>query len=264
ALAEQLNTPFRLETITSLQRDRKRHIALHDFHTQFELATKTEVIKFVFLPALYRHWPSLFSRFGRNIYREPHFYFDKNFFSLNDPVFLDGFWQSPRYFKSIETVLREEFTIKPELIKNVIEKGKEMENKSSIAVHIRRGDFLNPKIKTYHGVMSAFYFEKAIGMVKEMVSAPFVYFFSDDIEWVKQNLVVDKNSEFVSGYTQSSVEDFYLMSKCRHNVIANSSFSWWAAWLNANSGKIVVAPQKWFAVADINTNDLIPSEWIRI
>ncbi len=264
ALSSLLNRPFKLETITSLQKDKQRKIALHDLQTNFELADKKEIEEFVYFPTLYRHKPGFFSRFGKNIYREPHFHFDNNFFQLNDPVFLDGFWQSHLYFKDIEATIRQDFTVKPELIKNVIEKGKELENKPSIAVHIRRGDFLNPKIAAYHGILNALYFEKAIGLIKDKIPGVFVYFFSDDVEWVKQNLAIDKNTELISSFTKSAIEDFYLMTKCRHNIIANSSFSWWPAWLNENPGKIVIAPQKWFAKTDINTNDLIPSNWIRI
>jgi Glycosyl transferase family 11 len=265
ALAKRLSIPFKLETITSLQKDKRRHIALNDLHTEFDLASKREVKKFVSFPTLYRHYPSFFSRFGKNIYHEPHFHFDEKFFRLNDPVFLDGFWQSPLYFKDIEAILRQEFTIKPELIKNVIEKGKELETQSSIAVHIRRGDFLNEKITAFHGVMSPFYYEKAIRLVKEKVPAASVYFFSDDIEWVKKNLTVDRNAELISAFTQSAIEDFYLMTKCRHNIIANSSFSWWPAWMNTHPDKIVVAPKNWFAEkSGMNTNDLIPSGWVRV
>lgn len=263
ALATQLNKPFKLETITSIQKDKRRDIALNDLQIKFELASKSEVKGFVQFPSLYRHEMSIFKK-GKNIYREPHFHFDENFFRVNDPVFLDGYWQSPLYFKNIEAILRQDFTVNPELIKNVVEKGKELENKPSIAVHIRRGDFLNPKLKAYHGVLSAFHFEKAIGMLKEKVPAACVCFFSDDIGWAKQNLAVNKNTEFISSFTKSAIEDFYLMTKCRHNIIANSSFSWWPAWLNTNPDKIVVAPKNWFAISKINTNDLIPAGWIRI
>ena len=263
ALAAQLNVPFKLETITSLQKDKHRSIALEELETKFELASWKEVKEFVRHPALYRH-PVGLLKGGNHIYREPHFHFDKNFFKINDPVFLDGFWQSPLYFESIENIIRKNFVVKPGFIHNVIEKGKELESTNSLAVHIRRGDFLNPKIAAYHGVLSAFYFEKAIALVKEKEPSATVYFFSDDIDWVKQNLARYKNAEFVSSFTHSAIEDFYLMTKCRHNIIANSSFSWWPAWLNTNPGKIVVAPKKWFAVSSINTGDLIPDNWIRI
>ncbi len=263
ALASRLNVPFKLEVITSLRKDKRRSIALNELEINFELASRKEVKEFVHFPSLYRHPPALLKT-GKNIYREPHFHFDKNFFNLNDPVFLDGFWQSPLYFKDIETIIRQEFRVKPGLISNVVEKGKELEQTSSLAVHIRRGDFLDTKIAAYHGVLSPFYFEKAIRMVKEKEPDVFLYFFSDDIDWVKQNLAHYKNAELVSSLKGSAIEDFYLMTKCRHNIIANSSFSWWPAWLNTNPDKIVIAPIKWFAKSDINTNDLIPDNWFRV
>jgi len=263
ALATQLNKPFKLETITSLRKDKRRGLALNDLQTKFELASKKEIKEFIHFPLLYRHPVSLVKA-GKNIYHEPHFHFDQKFFDINDPVFLDGFWQSPLYFKGVEPAIREDFTVRPGLIKNVVDKGREIEAKLSIAVHIRRGDFLNSKITAYHGVLDAFYFEKAIGLLKDKIPGASVYFFSDDIVWVKQNLFMDRNTELVSSYTQSAIEDFYLMSKCKHNIIANSSFSWWPAWLNTNPGKIVIAPKKWFADSSINTTDLIPADWIRI
>lgn len=264
ALAARLNKPFKLENITSLQKDRQRTIALQELHTKFELASKQEVEQFLTWPSLYRHKPSFFSRFGKNIYREPHFHLDKNFFQLTDPVFLDGFWQSPLYFKDVESQLRQEFVIKPELIANVVEKGKELEQRPAVAVHVRRGDFLNTKAISYHGVLSPFYYEKAIGMLKEKYPSACIYFFSDDIAWVKRNLAIDRGAEFISSLDNSAAEDFYLMTKCSHNIIANSSFSWWPAWLNTKPGRIVIAPQKWFLDSSINTNDLIPRDWIRI
>lgn len=263
SLAHRLDKPFKLEIITSLQKDKLRHIALYDLNTTFELATKEAVSQFVSFPSLYRHKPALFSKFGRNIYREPHFHFDRQFFQCHDPVFLDGFWQSPLYFKDIETIIRHDFTVKESLIQALKEKGQELENRSSLAVHVRRGDFLHPKTGAYHGVLDAAWYTKAIRLVMEKIPGVSIYYFSDDIEWVKKNLPAS-GAEYVSSYTKSAIEDFYLMTHCRHNIIANSSFSWWTGWLNANPGKMVVAPKKWFADDRINTTDLIPVEWLRV
>jgi hypothetical protein len=262
ALSAKLGVSFKPEVITSLQKDKLRHIALHDLQANFELATNAEVKQFIYFPSLYRHQPAFFSRIGKHIYREPHFHFDPRFFQLNDPVFIDGFWQSHLYFKDIDSSIRQDFAVKPELIKNVTEKGMELQNKLSVAVHIRRGDFLQPKAVAYHGIPDTGYYAKAIALIKEKVPGASIYYFSDDIEWVKANLPAD-TAEFVSSFTKSAIEDFYLMTKCKHNIIANSSFSWWTAWLNNNPGKIVIAPGQWFAV-DHNTNDLIPADWIRI
>ncbi|MBL7743837.1 MAG: alpha-1,2-fucosyltransferase [Chitinophagaceae bacterium] len=263
ALAEKLSVPFKFDAITSLQKDKQRKIALHDFQASFELAAKNEIKKFVFFPSLYRHSPSFFANFGKHIYREPHFHFDQYFFRLTDPVFLDGFWQSPLYFKDIEDIIRQDFLIKENLIKNVKELGKELENRNSVAVHVRRGDFLTPKASMYHGVMDEGYYEKAITLIKEKQQEVSVYYFSDDTDWVKRHLQ-PHYAGFVSPYTLTAIEDFYLMTRCRHNIIANSSFSWWTAWLNNHPGKMVVAPKKWLAKDQINTGDLIPSNWFCI
>jgi hypothetical protein len=213
---------------------------------------------------LYRHRPDLFSKLGRHIYREPHFHYDYGFSDLKDPKFLDGFWQSPKYFESIEETIRADFQVKESLVKNVLKKGIELGEGHSIAVHVRRGDFLNPKIAAYHGVLDAAYYHKAIEIIQEKDPLATIHFFSDDIEWVKYNIPSRVNTEFVSSPKRSALEDFYLMTKCRHIVIANSSFSWWAAWLNNHPDKIVVAPKNWFAGDSINTDDLIPNTWIRI
>jgi hypothetical protein len=123
---------------------------------------------------------------------------------------------------------------------------------------------LNPESAAYHGVLDPFYYEKAMGIIEEKIPDARIYFFSDDIQWVKQNLALNKHKELVSSHSRSAIEDFYLMTQCRHNIIANSSFSWWTAWLNDNPGKIVIAPEKWFTDKKIKTKDLIPQGWIRV
>src|SRR5436189_1753411 len=150
ALAQRLNKPFKLETITSLQKDKKRSIALQGLQGDFALASPKEVKEFLTFPSLYRHNTAFFSRFGRNIYKEPHFHFDKNFSCLKDPVFLDGFWQSPFYFQDIESTIRKDFTVKPELVSKVLEKGKSWRKKPPAAVNSRGGDLTNKPQIAYH------------------------------------------------------------------------------------------------------------------
>ncbi len=264
ALSARLGKSFKLETITALQKDKLRDVALQATLAHFEMATTKEVKEFVFFPSLYRHRPNFFSKLGKHIYREPHFQFDKNFLHLTDPIFLDGFFQSPRYFEDISTIIRQEFRIREELTMRVSKKAAELEELPSVAVHIRRGDFLNPKTAAYHGVLDATYYAKAVEFIQEKIPGAFFYIFSDDIEWVKDNIPLPTGTEFVSSFTKSPIEDFFLMTKCRHNIIANSSFSWWPAWLNNNQGKMVIAPKRWFANPNMNTSDLIPGEWTRL
>jgi hypothetical protein len=140
-------------------------------------------------------------------------------------------------------------------------------NCESISVHIRRGDYVtDPTINKVHGTCSVPYYKIAINRFKTLFENPRFFIFSDDLKWVEDNLCIENFSTFIShnGYIKD-YEDLRLMSLCKHHIIANSSFSWWGAWLCENSNKIVLAPKKWFN-NELNefTYDLIPTSWIRI
>lgn len=264
SLASQLGVPFKLEAITSLSKDRKRSLALSALDCRFDLASLSDVRKFIHFPALYRHRPSLFSKFGKNIYRESSFAFNKDFFQIKSPIYLDGFWQSPKYFSEIAPTLKEEFSVRKELLADLKITPEEMLKSESVAIHIRRGDFLNPKAADFHGFPGVEYYSRAITLFKERIPEPRFFYFTDDVKWVEENIVPMNEGKVVSAITGSSIHDFYLMTKCKHNIIANSSFSWWTAWLNNNSEKIVIAPVNWFADKSIDTSDLMPDGWIRV
>lgn len=135
------------------------------------------------------------------------------------------------------------------------------ENK--VAVHIRRGDYVTSQAAAhYHGTCSLRYYQDAITRVKSSINDPTFVFFSDDISWVKQNLTIPDNSLFPQ--SSSDVGDFDLMRQCDHQIIANSSFSWWAAWLNRNEHKMVIAPKKWVNDKTVDTSGLLPKEWITL
>lgn len=178
-------------------------------------------------------------------------------------IYLDGYWQNEKYFKDTENIIRQEFTLKNKLdikLDKLIEK---IKNSSSISIHIRRGDYVhNKKTNSIHGICSLDYYQKTIKYIDEKIKNPVFFIFSDDIEWSKNNLKTKFPTIFVEGNKDN--EDLILMSMCKHNIIANSSFSWWGAWLNNNSNKIVIAPQKWFNDSNKNTENLIPNTWIQI
>lgn len=264
ALATRLNAPLKFDNITSLSSGKARGLELDKFEVNVELATKAEVKKFIPFPGLYYHKPKAISLLGKNIFHEKHFEFDDDFNLLRDPVYLDGYWQSPKYFESIASTILSEYKIKGNYLTNVKSKAVELQNSDTISVHIRRGDFLNPKANAYHGTLPLEYYKRAINILREKTANSTLCFFSDDIEWVKEQFKELDNIDFISSHTKSAIEDFFLMSSCRHNIIANSSFSWWAAWLNRNPGKIVIAPTNWFAVSSIKTYDLFPPNWLRI
>ena len=136
----------------------------------------------------------------------------------------------------------------------------------SVSVHIRRGDYLsNPAFYRFHGVCAVEYYEAAVGHLAGAVENPCFFLFSDDLDWARRNLRLDYPVTYVDHNGEDKdYEDLRLMSQCKHHIIANSSFSWWAAWLCANPGKIVIAPRKWFNDPNIDTADIIPASWRRI
>jgi hypothetical protein len=174
---------------------------------------------------------------------------------LNDNYYLDGYWQSEKYFKESEFIISEDFKPNEETLSKLLRTP--FIDSNTISLHVRRGDYLNSN--GYHPVQSIEYYKNAVGQIGEY---DYIFIFSDDIKWCKENLNF-KNIIFIEGFTD--IEDLYLMSLCKHNIIANSTFSWWGAWLNSNPNKIVIAPKKWFGDrANLNESDIIPSNWIRL
>lgn len=178
-----------------------------------------------------------------------------------------GFYQSEKYFKNIENIIREEFALKNPLT----DKSKKWEEKInlspiSVSIHIRRGDYINNlETNKYHGVCGIEYYKKAINLLENKIGKNFeIFIFSDDIEWAKNNLSFNQQINFVSSPEIPDYEEMYLMSLCKHNIIANSTFSWWGAWLNKNPDKIVIGPNQWFAKKISDNLDILPSDWIKI
>lgn len=201
-------------------------------------------------------------------------YFIENKFSYNTNIkkvgkdcYLSGYWQSPKYFSSIESLIRNEFSFYKQLDDKNLEIVDLIENANSVSLHIRRTDFKTTVSNTTHGICSLDYYKKAVEFISTKLANPHFFVFSDDINWAKENLKLPYPLTFISGNNgDKSYIDMQLMSACKHNIIANSSFSWWGAWLNSNRSKIVIAPKNWFSNEILNsqTNDLIPEEWIRM
>lgn len=191
------------------------------------------------------------------------FTFDKNILKCKGNFIYEGYFNTEKYFLDIKKYIQQDFTIKQKYLKNIKEEQRKIEKTNSISIHLRRGDYLSDKQanKTFF-VCDLEYYTKAIKIMEEKVSNPYFFIFSDDIDWIKNNLQFKKNVEFIS--CKKSYEDFYLMSKCKHNIIANSTFSWWAAWLNKNDEKIIISPKKWLKNKDVLKTDLIPVNWIKI
>lgn len=269
-LAEKNNAELKLDISNFGQEDKKttpRKFELKNFNINTKIATREEIKYF----KKYKKSNIRFFRFLYNkifaddsIYiSQKSYYFDPEILKLKDNIYLNGEWQSEKYFKNIRNILTQEFTpkIKSYTYEKYIEK---IQSTDSISIHIRRGDYLNKKLLENYGICSLDYYNKAIKLIIEKISNPTFFIFSDDIEWVKENLKIDFPTIFVSNGEIKDYEELILMSKCKHNIIANSSFSWWGAWLNQNPNKIVIAPKNWFKNESWAPKDLIPENWLRI
>lgn len=199
---------------------------------------------------------------GKIDYQEPHFHFDEHVLTLKHAT-IDGYWQSEKYFSDIREILLKDFTPK-QLPNNPILA--QIKQCNAISVHIRRGDYANNPVNTaFHGLIGVAWYQQAMSIIKEKVHNPHFFFFSDDIEWVKEHFLPQNNFYFIEPTPEElSYQDMYIMSQCKHNIIANSSFSWWGAWLNQNPDKIVIAPKQWFLDKNTDTKDVIPVSWIAL
>jgi hypothetical protein len=203
---------------------------------------------------------------------EPHFHYSSDLVKsidrlLNNSVsiLLDGYWQSSLYFSDFENQIKKDLTFSDK-IEDSSDYIKEMLNKikstNSILVNIRRTDYLNT---SFHGIMEIDYINNAKSIIESKVENPHYFIFSDDIDWCKENIKFE-NMTIVDHSYKGDRFGYYLqlMLNCKHFIIPNSTFAWWAAFLSNSENKIVISPNKWFTDSSINTTDLIPSNWIRI
>lgn len=197
---------------------------------------------------------------------EPHFHFWPAFRHLPESAYLEGYWQSQNYFQPFASIVRETFTFAAKFSRLNAELASVIGAVDSVSLHVRRGDYVkNPIISAVHGVCPPSYYEEAIRVVARGISNPHFFVFSDDMDWVSNHLAIDYPVTCVDhNRGEESYNDMRLMSMCKHNIIANSSFSWWGAWLNSNPEKIVIAPERWFASYPADTSDLIPKGWVRL
>ena len=183
---------------------------------------------------------------------------------LNLPVYLTRNFQKEKYFSEIRDILLKEITLKKPLADESLEQQKIIDDcEQSVSIHVRRTDILNPK-HLFGGICDIPYYHKAISLIKEKIDNPIFFIFSDDIDWCKENLKLSNKSYFVSNPNIKDYEELVFMSSCKHNIIANSTFSWWGAWLNKNNAKIVIAPKQWTRDRTSNEWEILPKSWIQI
>jgi hypothetical protein len=205
----------------------------------------------------------ILNKIGKTFYtfEEPHFQYTPKILSIPKHTILKGYWQSELYFKNYTQEIRKIFSFCNQLDKKNSLVANDIDQNNSISIHVRRGDYLL-KENNRHNVDLSKYYLKAIEESAKFFNNPKYFIFTDDSLWVTKNLILNYPHTIVDVNNGiNSFFDMYLMSICKSNIIANSSFSWWGAWLNNKKDKIVYAPKHWFNDRSICTDDLIPSSW---
>lgn len=235
--------------------------------TEISLLILNKFTKSNKLKLLLNHFLKLdLKAYPSNWIRENNHQFHPEILKLRGDYLLDGYWQTEKYFKKYRKLILNDFSFPKKISKRNKDIINLIKDKEAVSIHIRRGDYVSNKLtNSYHGVCSPNYYKKAILLIKNKIKKPSFIIFSDNINWCKKNLLVPKKSLFIDHNTEKkSFEDMRLMSLCKHNIIANSSFSWWGAWLNQNKNKIIIAPDPWFKNKEAKKRETVPSHWIKI
>ena len=268
ALSLKRNTPFVVD-FDDPYIYAKRSFGLDVFNLEYQNATGSQLSKSKPKTKVMRR---LYKWTGNDpdkyLYREKKdFHYQPELFTCPDESYISGFWQSEKYFADIADTIRQDFGFKTEPSEaNKIWLSK-IKPVNAVSIHIRRGDYVSvAHTNQLHGTCDLDYYQKAISTIAGKVDNPVFFCFSDDIDWVKENLKTDHEMHYVDSNISpgSGHEDMRLMSNCKHHIIANSSFSWWGAWLNPNKDKVVIAPKKWLNSSEIIVKDLIPDSWIKL
>lgn len=203
----------------------------------------------------------------KGVYQEPHLHFDPAFFRLTgQEILLDGYFQSPRYFAGVETLLRERFQpVAPLTPIASVWAERIAASPCAVSLHVRRGDYVTTAAAV-HAAIDQGYYDRAAALIQSLIGPQVEFFlFSDEPDFVAEAFSGLPNAHVVRSDPTAAWEDMFLMARCRHHIIANSSYSWWGAWLNPNHTKRVIAPARWFTpdkLATCNVLDIYPDDWI--
>lgn len=273
ALALRCGAELRID-ISGFAIYQRRRYELDTLRIKTSVATKRDLAQFGlplkapsrFMERVQRRLGILPKLSARSVYHEPHFHFDPGVLKLLPPVYLDGYWQSEKYFADQAAVLRQELTPAMPLDPENAVIAERIDATNAVSLHVRRGDYAHdPATNRFHGTCSVEYYGRAVDYMMGRVPEPHLFVFSDDWEWASGNLHFDVPTTFVhANSADRGFSDMQLMSRCRHHILANSSFSWWGAWLNPSQDKVVIAPKCWFNDRGADTRDLIPESWIRL
>lgn len=277
SVALRLETDFKLDINPYNTYYKKvRKYSLSHFNVKQEFAKDSDFFGFVWLVKQNRIFGTFYkylrlkSKLMSFYYPERTFHFDPRVFSKNGTYF-DGFWQTEKYFKDIEDVIRKDLTLSDPLSEESSKNLGKIKKENAISVHVRRYEMSADKMYSgtidIQGVCSIDYYKKAMEYMSRRENNPHFFIFSDNYDWAIQNFkLLPYAITCIKGNDEKDYEDLILMASCRHNIIANSTFSWWGAWLNTNKNKIVIAPSKWFnnVKTSVDIKDIIPESWIKM
>ena len=270
-LADGLGVPLKLD-ITPFRTYDKRRYELGGLRIEQDFASDQEIAwarrdRFARVRSRAgRVFPSLASG-PRRMVRERGFAFDPSRLGLLDGVYLEGYWQSERYFDAVTDRLRAEFVPRTPLRGRAAELAERMQHGDSVSLHVRRGDYVSePSVSVIHLACDEAYYARCVQYLAPRLSAPRFYVFSDEPASARDNLRIPFPTTIVADHCRATdVDEMWLMSQCRHHVIANSSFSWWGAWLDSRPSKVVLMPRRWFRDREpADTADIRPPGWVAL
>ncbi|MCL2800143.1 MAG: alpha-1,2-fucosyltransferase [Treponema sp.] len=269
-LAIRNNTELKLD-LTLLEDLPHEVFSLKHFNINADILEKKEANKFYkknIISRIIRKSKAL-TRTGKNKYiKEKEWYiFDPDILKLPDNTYLSGYWQSEKYFFDIEETIKQELCLDISLSQKSCEAEETIKSlNNTVSLHIRRGDYItNPKVFDYFGVCSLDYYNNCINKLNKIIGNLNIFVFSDDPSWAKNNLETSNKLFFIEHNNNlNAYEDLYLMSICENNITANSSFSWWGAWLNKNKDKYIFAPKYWVIKEKNKKLDIVPNSWNRV
>ena len=274
AVAYRNNLELKLD-ISYFEKQTLRSYGLNHFNIQADIATKEEIQRFklrreqLIARAVNKTRRILLPWYKQKVIKERGFLFDPDIMKIKGSMYLNGYWQSEKYFIDIADSIRREFTVKdrPDEVNTMLLE--RIDSANAVSLHVRRRDYVsNPRTRNIHGVLDIDYYISALDLITQQNKDAHVFVFSDDIPWARENFKISLPVDFIDyNGIDKDYEDLRLMSHCKHHIIANSTFSWWGAWLVENPNKLVVAPKKWFSDMEMVRKgeiDIIPEGWIQL
>ncbi|MEN0045800.1 MAG: alpha-1,2-fucosyltransferase [Bacteroidota bacterium] len=270
-IAERIGTNLYLDLSQLLDHNLKnttpRHYDLDLFQIEPKFVLPPSVIKKLYaIPTPYvRSWTKKYALRGKQYFKETQFPVIEAL--LNQPpdhTYYNGWWQSERYFENVTATIRAEFQFRNERLPASSDLFEQIASTNSVCLNIRRTDFL---LVDWLKVADLAYFTRASDYMIKRLQQPHFFVFSDDIEWGRKNIRINGHPVHIVGAEMNGhryINKFQLMQACKHFIIPNSSYAWWAAWLSENPEKIVIAPKVWFTNSNRDSSDLVPKKWIRL